>query len=196
MSYARNFILADGQKCTIERDIPIKSKLSMRRSTKASRDLGIRAGYWEGLIPIETRLRSGEIVKIVNEFETTQYLVQHTNYDPQSRQIAFFSAKCNVVMDHKRYAEGVDEDFRPIKEWRTLNGNKPCYGEIVNQRIRQEIPGLLEGTIYIFQVPKALGVKMLDRIVYGDVNYQVVSIDSIGLDGVYQIQLAKDLRPD
>ena len=57
------------------------------------------------------------------------------------------------------------------------------------------MPGLLEGTIYLFQVPKALGVKELDRIRYNEKNYQVVSIDDIGLDGVYQIQLGKDLRP-
>ena len=57
------------------------------------------------------------------------------------------------------------------------------------------MPGLLEGTIYLFQVPKSMMVKELDRIRYNEKNYQVVSIDDIGLDGVLMLQLAKDLRP-
>lgn len=196
MSYAEKFIKSQGQDCIIDRVPLFPTKVSIRRSTKASRDLGIRAGYWEGLIPIETKLLSGEIITINDELGSIEYLIQHTNYDPQSMQIAFFSAKCNVVMTHKRYIDDVDENWNPIQEWKTINTDVPCYGEIINSRIRQENPGLLEGTIYIFQVPKVLGVVELDRIVYNDENYQVISIDDIGLDGVYQIQLSKDLRPN
>ncbi len=175
---------------------PYDTWISIRRTTRASRELGIRAGYWDGLIPIESKLLSGEIITVTDDYTTTQYLVQHANYDPQSRQIAFFCAKCNVIMSHMRYVEDVDENFNPNNEWKTLNADVFCYGEIVNQKVRQEIPGLLEGTIYIFQVPKVLGIKELDRIRYNDKNYQVVSIDDIGLSGVYQIQLQKDFRPD
>ena len=175
---------------------PYRTHISLRRTTRASRELGIRAGYWDGLIPIESKLLSGEIITVADAYTTTQYLVQHANYDPQSRQIAFFCARCNVIMNHMRYVEDVDENFNPKNEWQTLNADTPCYGEIVNQKIRQEIPGLLEGTIYIFQVSKVLGIEMLDRIRYNDKNYQVVSIDDIGLSGVYQIQLQKDFRPD
>ena len=86
-----------------------------------------------------------------------------------------------------------------FKEWErmlTLIGiNIPSYGEVVTSRLRQEEPGLLEGTIYIFQVPKSLGVIELDRIEYGGKNYQVASVDDIGLDGVSRVQLSKDLRP-
>lgn len=199
MSYAEKFIKSQGQDCVIDRTPPLSTKVSIKRSTKASRDLGIRAGYWEGLIPIETKLLSGEIVTITNELESIKYLIQHTNYDPQSAQIAFFSAKCNVVIQHKREIDDVDENWNPIKEWQDVNPNKiyiDCYGEIINSRIRQENPGLLEGTIYLFQVPKSLGIIMLDRIIYAGKNYQVVSIDPIGLDGVLQIQLGVDLRPD
>ena len=198
MSYSGNFLKANGQDCIIERTVPVTSKVSIRRSTKASRDLGIRAGYWEGLILAETKLSSGEILYIKDEITETRYIVQHTNYDPQSKEIAFFSAICNATIQHKRLVKDVDENFNPIQEWQDVNPYKPnmyCYGEIINSRMRQEMPGLLEGTIYLLQVPKSLGVKELDRIRYNEKDCQVVSIDDIGLDGVWQIQLAKDLRP-
>lgn len=196
MSYAEKFVKSQGQDCEINRMPPFPTKVSIKRSTKASRDLGIRAGYWEGLIPIESKLLSGEIITITNKFETSKYIIQNTNYDSQSDQIAFFSAKCNVLMTHKRYIEDVDDNWNPIQEWKDINVDVSCYGEIINSRMRQENPGLLEGTIYLFQVPKSLGIIMLDRIIYAGKNYQVVSIDPIGLDGVLQIQLGVDLRPD
>lgn len=194
MSYAEKFLKSRGQDCIIERTVPVNTKVSIKRSTKASRDLGVREGYWEGLILADSNLKSGEIITI----RDNKYLVQSTNYDPASMEYAFFSAKCNAIIQHKRYVEDVDENFNPIQEWQHVNPNKPniaCYGEIVTSRLRQEEPGLLDNTIYIFQVPKSLGIAMLDRFVYGK-NYQVVSIDDIGLEGVARVQLGMDNRPD
>ena len=102
------------------------------------------------------------------------------------------------MIKHKRFVDDVDDDFNPIQEWKDVDPNRiniPSYGEVVTSRLRQEEPGLLEGTIYIFQVPKSLGVIELDRIEYGGKNYQVASVDDIGLDGVSRVQLSKDLRP-
>ncbi len=194
MSYAGKFIKSRGQDCVIDRSVPIQSKVSIKRSTKASRDLGIREGYWEGLIPIEVDLKSGEIISI----RDVDYLVQSTNYDHSSSETAFFSAKCNALIEHLRFVDGVDDNFNPIQGWDNVDPSRiniPCYGEVVTSRLRQEEPGLLEGTIYIFQVPKSLGVIELDRIEYGGKNYQVASVDDIGLDGVSRVQLSKDLRP-
>ena len=191
MSYAEKFLKSRGQDCVIERTPSTPAKVSIKRSTKASRDLGIREGYWEGLIVSDSNLKSGEIISI----RDTKYLIQSTNYDPQSTEIAFFSAKCNIVFDHKRYVDDVDENFNPIQGWGDINDDVPSYGEVITSRLRQEDPGLLEGTIYILQVPKTLGVLELDRIIFGGGKYQVASIDEIGLDGVSRIQLEKDFRP-
>lgn len=199
VSYAKKFLMSRGQNCTIERTPLVTTKVSIKRSTKASRDLGIRAGYWEGLIPLEVNLISGEIIVVKSPNKEDKYLIQNSNYDPSSGETAFFSAKCNVVARHMRYVKDVDENYNPIQEWKDVNPDKvyiDCYGEIINQKIRQEMPGLLEGTIYVFQMPKSLGLEKLDRIVYNNKNYQVVSIDSIGLDGVSMIQLSIDNRPD
>ncbi|OZV12353.1 hypothetical protein CIW83_09660 [Tissierella sp. P1] len=192
MSYAEKFLNSKGQDCIIDRVPPISTKVSIKRSTKASRDLGIRESYWEGLILADSNLKSGEIITI----RDNKYLVQSTNYDPASMEYAFFSAKCNATIQHKRDVEEIDDSNNIIQVWETINPDVACYGEIVTSRIRQEEPGLLDNTIYIFQVPKTLGVIMLDRFVHSGKNYEVVSIDNVGLEGVDRIQLAVDIRTD
>ncbi len=193
MSYAEKFLKSRGQDCIIERTVPINTRVSIKRSTKASRDLGVREAYWEGLIPQDVNLISGEIISIGID----KYLIQSTNYDHASTECAFFSAKCNAIVKHKRFIEDVDENYNPIQEWKDINPNRvdiPCYGTIVNYKLRQEEAGLLDSTVYIFQVPKTLGVEFLDRFVFAGKNYQVDSIDDIGMAGIARIQLSVDNR--
>jgi hypothetical protein len=190
MSYAGNFLKARGLECTILRDIPVNSKISIKRSTKSSRDLGAREAYWEGLILSDILLQSGEVLTLGSD----KYLIQSTNPDPASNETAFFSAKCNAVVHHKRYVEAVDDNGNLIQEWLTLHADVPCYGEIITYRLRQEDPGLLDSTKYTFQVPKSLSVILLDRFVYGDKKYQVSSIDDIGMSGISRIQCEDDTR--
>ena len=81
-------------------------------------------------------------------------------------------------------------------DWETINADIPAYGEVITYRMIQQDPGLLEGTKYTLQVPKSLEVELLDRFVFNDKKYQVVSIDEIGLQGISRIQLETDLRTD
>lgn len=194
MSYAEKFLKSRGQDCIIERTIPVNSKVSIKRSTKASRDLGIREGYWEGLILYDAGLKSGDILSI----RDIKYLVQTVDYDPASMECALFAAKCNAILKHKRYVEDLDENNNIIQEWQDVNPdfiNIPSYGEIITYRLRQEDPGLLDSTKYTFQVPKSLGVVLLDRFVFNDDPYQVDSIDDVGMAGVARIQVSQDTRP-
>jgi hypothetical protein len=194
MSYAEKFLKSKGQICIINRTPAATSKVSIKRSTRSSRDLGSREAYWEGLILADALLQSGEVLTIVAD----KYLVQSVNADPASTEHAFFAAKCNAVLQHKRETETVDENNNPVKAWLDVNPAAPnvdAYGEIVTYQLRQFDPGLLEQTRYIFQVPKSIGVMELDRIVYNGDNYQVVSIDDVALKGIDRIQLAVDLRP-
>jgi len=195
MSYAEKFLKAKGQDCIINRPEPFLTKVSIKRSTKAIRDLGAREGYWEGLMLANANLQSGEILIIGNN----KYLVQSVNFDPASGECAFFAAKCNAVLQHLRlYDTDINEYNEVIKEWLPVNPDTPfidAYGEIITYRMRQEDLGLLDSTKYTFQVPKHLGIKFLDRLIYNDNHYQVVSIDEIGLSGVVRVQAAVDTRP-
>lgn len=194
MSYAEKFLKSKGQDCIIERTIPVNTKVSIKRSTKASRDLGIREGYWEGLILYDAGLKSGDILSI----RDIKYLVQTVDYDPASLECAFFAAKCNATLKHQRYVEDIDENNNIIQEWQNVNPNRvniPSYGEIITYRLRQVDPGLLDSTKYTFQVPKSLGVILLDRFVFNGDNYQVDSIDDVGMAGVARVQVSQDTRP-
>lgn len=194
MSYAEKFLKSRGQDCIIDRLPPITSKVSIKRSTRSSMSLGIREGYWEGLILYDSELKSGEIISI----RDNKYLVQTVDYDPASMECAFFAAKCNSILKHQRYVEDIDENNNIIQEWQDVNPNQveiPSYGEIITYRLRQEDPGLLDSTKYTFQVPKALGVVMLDRFIFNGDNYQVNSIDDVGMASVARIQVSQDTRP-
>lgn len=194
MSYAGKFMKAHGQDCTINRTPTATSKVSIKRSTRASRDLGVREGYWEGLILADALLQSGEVLTIGAD----KYLVQSVNTDYASTEHAFFSAKCNAVLQHKRETETVDENNNPVKAWLDVNQDAPninAYVEVVTYSMRQFDPGLLEQTRYLVQVPKSIGAKLLDRIALEDGNCEVVSINNAGLQGVSILQLGVDLRP-
>ena len=192
MSYAEKFLKSRrGQACTINRIPAVTSKVSIKRSTRASRDLGAREGYWEGLILVDASLSSGEIMTIGHD----DYLIQSTNFDPSSSATAFFAAKSNATLHHARISEVVDSNNNVVQAWDTINASVTAYGEIVTYQLRQFDPGLLEQTRYIFQVPKSISALELDRIVYNEHPYQIVSIDDIGMRGVDRVQAAVDLRP-
>lgn len=178
--------------CIINRITPFYTKVSIKRSTNSVYNVGVREAFFQGLIPSESDLISGEVLSINND----KYLVQTVNYEPMSKELEFYCAKCNVVVQHMRYEEDVDENFNIILNWETINPDVPSYGDVVTYRMIQQDPGLVEGTKYTLQVPTSLGVELLDRFVFNDEKYQVVSIDDIGLQGVSRIQLGADLRPD
>ena len=192
MSYASKYLSAHGQDCTIDRTPTFATKASIKRSTKSANNLGNREALWEGLILKSASALSGEILTINSD----NYLLQSISFDHASSEDAFFAAKTNAVLIHKRYGETTDSNGNLVQAWNTLISNVYGYGEIVTYTLRQYDPGLLPQTRYIFQVPKSLGVKELDRIVYNSGKYQVESIDDIALRGVVRIQLSKDTRPD
>lgn len=191
MSYAEKFIKARGQICSIKRTPIVTSKVSIKRSTKSSRDLGSREAYWEGLILLDASLTSGEVITISSD----DYLIQSTNFDPASSATAFFAAKSNASLIHKRITE-TEINGNVAISWVAMNTSVTAYGEIVTSRLRQEDPGLLDQTRYIFQVPKTISAIALDRMIYNSSNYEVVSINDSALRGIDIIQLGVDIRPD
>ncbi len=201
MSYAAKYLQSRGQVCTIYRhksltmqglvvDAP-KSYISMKRSTKAVRNLAVREGLWEGLILASSELASGEIFSIADD----SFIVQTVSLDHASGELAWFAAKANAFLVHKRQEEWTDGKGNIFHKWLTLNGSVPAFGEVVTYQLRQVDPGLLDNTRYLFQVSKKLETQLLDRFVYQEESYQVNSIDDAALPGVVRIQLGIDVRP-
>lgn len=191
MSYAGNFIKARGQECTIIRDPSVTSYVSLKRSSKSISDLTEREAYFEGLILSDSNIESGELFQIGDN----KYLVQTVYSDPASSELVLFAVKTNVVIDHKTLTKSADENYDITEKWSTVNSNVDAFGLVINDDLRQEEPGLVQGSTYIFQVPKSLGIAVMDRIVLNGSNYKVISVDNIGLDGVSRIQSSVDTRP-
>lgn len=189
MDYAEAALRKYGQVCTIRRTPPITSYLSMKRSSKSGRDLGLREAFHEGLILGSVALHSGEVFEVGND----KYLVQSAVPD-QTGETFWFAVKTNAVLTHQRYTEDVDDGGNIVQEWVTLNADVSAFGEVITARLRQEDPGLLDSARYIFQVPKSIGVVRLDRFVFDSANYQVESVDDIALAGVFRVQLGVDVR--
>lgn len=190
MSYAERFLKSRGKPCFIKRDMPQTSYISMGRATRAIRDYGAREAYWEGLIPAETQLVSGEVLEI----DGIEYLIQSTHIDQASTEIIWFAVKVNTYLDHYRHEKEVDDDYNVTVDWVDKNKGIPAYGSIVTAELRDRDPGLLQHTRYIFQVQRLAEIKRMDRIIYLDEPYRVDSVDDIGMVGLVRIQVSEDKR--
>ncbi len=191
MSYAIKYLQSKGQDCVILRSPQnIFTKISLSRATKAIRVYGAREAHWQGLILADSGLVSGDVFQANN----MTFITQSVNIDPASGELAWFAVLVNAELGHWRLEETVDEYGNIVQEW-VNRGNIYAFGEIVTAELRQRDPGLLEGTLYIFQVPKNSGVQLLDRLVYEGKNYEVHGIDDIAMQGVMRVQAKKDTRP-
>lgn len=191
MTYAGKFLKAHGQSYTILRDPEVMSFISMRRSTRAIRDYGAREAHWEALTLKSTNLASGELFKVASDI----FLVQSATSDPASGELALFAVKTNCTLEHKQLTEDVDDSYNLKQEWKTKNAGLHAFGEIVTAELRTRDLGLLQGTRYIFQVPRKSKIAIFDRVVYDGSNYRVDAVNDIGMAGVVRIQVSEDNRP-
>ena len=188
MSYAASFLNAHGVPFTILRTVPVSSKISIRPSVKSARDFGAREAFWEAFVLAETNMASGELFQIGGDV----YLV-HSASATYRGELAITAVKTNCTLAHYKFTENIDAKYNLSKSW-VLQNALYAYGEIVTAELRARDPGLLQGTRYIFQIPKQTEVEMLDRIVFNGANYQVDALDDIGLKGVMRIQASEDNR--
>ena len=192
MTYADKFIRAHGQAATIQRTPTVTTQISLKRSTKAVRDPGIRDSSWEGLVLSGSNLVSGEIFSV----GTDKYLVQSANLDVASGAIAFFAVKVNSTLTPLRREEELDKEnnFVITWKWAIKDTTIDAFGQVVTYALRQYDPGLLESSRYIFYLPASYGVQVLDRLVLDGENFMVNAIDPLMLEGVVRVQAGTDTR--
>lgn len=192
MTYAEKFLNSHGQTITIQRNPTVTTKASLKRSTKAVRDPGIRDSSWEGLVLPDSNLVSGEIFSV----GTDKYLVQSANLDVASGAIAFFAAKVNSTLTPLRRTEELDDEYNLVVTWKWTPASTTidAFGQVVTYALRQYDPGLLESSRYIFYLPSSYGVEVLDRLVLNGENLMVNAIDPLMLEGVVRVQAGIDTR--
>jgi len=192
MTYAEKFLNSHGQTITIQRNPTVTTKASLKRSTKAVCDPGIRDSSWEGLVLPDSNLVSGEIFSV----GTDKYLVQSANLDVASGAIAFFAAKVNSTLTPLRRTEELDDEYNLVVTWKWTPASTTidAFGQVVTYALRQYDPGLLESSRYIFYLPSSYGVEVLDRLVLNGENLMVNAIDPLMLEGVVRVQAGTDTR--
>lgn len=192
MTYAEKFLNSHGQTITIQRNPTVTTKASLKRSTKAVRDPGIRDSSWEGLALPDSNLVSGEIFSV----GTDKYLVQSANLDVASGAIAFFAVKVNSTLTPLRRTEELDDEYNLVVTWKWTPASTTidAFGQVVTYALRQYDPGLLESSRYIFYLPSSYGVEVLDRLVLNGENLMVNAIDPLMLEGVVRVQAGTDTR--
>lgn len=190
MSYISRFLHSKGQHCTILREPPVESRVSLRKATKSIRDLAARGSYVEGLILADSELSPGEVFTLRGE----KYISQNVRYDPSSGELHLFATTANTSLALKRLTETIDNDGNIVKAWEMIDAGVPAFGEIITATLRQTDPGLLSNARYIFQVPESTGVQMDDRAIHNNAPYQIVSVDDLFAPGVVRLQAAVDLR--
>lgn len=192
MTYAEKFLNSHGQTITIQRNPTVTTKASLKRSTKAVRDPGIRDSSWEGLALPDSNLVSGEIFSV----GTDKYLVQSANLDVASGAIAFFAVKVNSTLTPLRRTEELDDEYNLVVTWKWTPASTTidAFGQVVTYALRQYDPGLLESSRYIFYLPSSYGVQVLDRLVLNGENFMVNAIDPLMLEGVVRVQAGTDTR--
>ncbi|GEM_PF-1340555 len=192
VSYAENYIKAYGTPCKILRDTPTQTFVSMKAIARSTTDLAARESYFEGLIPADANLISGDIIEI----GTNDYIIESVMDDFAFGEKVFYAVKSNMILGLKKPIKSVDANKNIVINWLSANSNIIAYVEVANYRLRQTTVGLLDQTLYIAQLPKTYPVDLLDRIIFSSDNskYQIDSIDNIGLKGVVRIQLSEDKR--
>ena len=192
MSYAKRYLQAHGQAATIQRTPTATTIVSMKRSTRATRDPGIRDSFWEGIADNASNLAGGEIMTVGAD----NYLIQSANTDPASGELAFFAVKTNAELTPKRITASLDADNNIVEVWGwTPSGTVvEGFGQIVTAQLRASDPGLLDSSRYLFFVPASAGLQVMDRVILTGENLMVNAIDSLMLEGVSRIQCGSDNR--
>lgn len=199
MDYATRFLKRRGQPCEITTRIPSEvSKCIIAPASRSGFRVAERDNYIDGLILAEANLSPGEVVA-VSAFISgyagqKEILVFGIDPDPVSGQLKFMGAKVNAPLDWKQQTPSTDADNNVIMVWGTVSADVPAFGQLVTAQLRQEDPGLLPETRYLFFLPSTYGIQRMDRVIFSAVSCQVDDIDSVILEGILRIQCSDDQR--
>jgi len=190
MNYSEKFIRTFGNKCIIRRLPSVISFVSIKPATQSFSDN--RALYREGLALATSNLSAGEIIEVDEE----TLLIRSVYKDKQSGQLSFIASKVNAVLTHTRFKEVVDEWSNVKQEWVVITENVYSTAQIVSAALRQQDPGLLATTKWIFFVSADMDLMELDRFQFkpNGEKCRVDSIDDIRLSGLLRVQCSDDRR--
>lgn len=189
MVYQSRWLQRWGQVCTVTHRGTVATTDQVKIALKPPKASAVRNVYWEGIV-LDSAISSGDTFRLGD----ADYIVVSTNGDPVSGVLGLAALRANASLVLQQEVEAVDAAGNITSTWETVFDGLPAYGEIVTSDMRRFDLGLLDNSKYLFSVPKWVPVSTLNRLVYNEANYEVVSIDDIAFDGVYRLQARSDTR--
>ena len=180
----------NGEVCSVSSRAPaVASKCVIYPSTKSGRNFSDRTDYWDGLIPSSVGIATGEVVSVTGK----NIIVMSITGDARGIT-SFLGVRSNVDLNWQHPTPSVDAKNNVITTYPTVSADVPAFGQLVTAQLRQEDPGLLPSTKYLFLIPAAYGVERMDRAVMNTVSCQVDDLDNIIMEGIIRLQCSEDTR--
>lgn len=189
MKYTDRFIRRKGDACTITSRTPaVASTCIVAPATKGGWRIADRHDYWDGMIPVSAGLGAGEVISVSDK----EILVMTTAAN--SGVTFFMGTRTNADLDWQHPTPSTDVNYNVITTWPTVSASVPTFGQLVTAQLRQEDPGLLQTTKYLFLIPSTYKIPVMDRVIFNSVSCQVDALDDIILDGILRLQCSVDTR--
>jgi hypothetical protein len=180
----------NGDVCSVSSRAPaVASKCVLSPSTKSGWRFSERTDYLDGLIPASVGLAAGEVVSVAGKSVIVMSIAGE-----DCGITSFLGARTNADLNWQRPTPSVDADNNVITTYPTVSADVPAFGQLVTAQLRQEDPGLLLSTKYLFMIPAAYGIGRMDRVVMNTVPCQVDDLDNIIMEGIIRLQCSEDTR--
>jgi len=179
-----------GQDCAISpRNPAVASKCVLTPAAKGGLRIIDRDNFWEGLIPSDKAVKSGETVSVSSRTVLVMSII-----DDMRGITRFMGARINTILDWKRETPSVDANNNVNMTWSSISSGVQVFSQLITAELRQENPGLLPGIKYLVFIPSRYNIKQMDRVVFNGVSCRVDYADTIILDGINRLQCSEDTR--
>ena len=145
---------------------------------------------YKGLLEENTTMQEGDIV--IDQTNNDTYLCMAMRLTHFSNQANLW--KCDSVCGIYRIENQYIGNQIVGKQMTEIKSDIPCVQKDTNGRIKFFDASLLESTIKVVYLQFVDCVKIADRLVIDDKNYQIDSIDSASIKNVLILQLSEDKR--
>ncbi len=154
-------------------------------------DLKYIENFREGLALADSGMVSGSWLTVGG----SQYIVTTSQIDQATRQIVFQAVKVNASLEVQRrqntydaYGNATAQDWAPVAQ------NIPAYADPNFSRMHQEDSGLVPAQAFRVIFRAGYDVRVLDRVVFLGMKYQVDFIDQLFSPGNVALMVSNDTR--
>lgn len=157
--------------------------------------------HWGAEYLKEAIFSSGEVVSGGEIIHDKTNDIYYFIYQSQKAMVGKLTLARNIVLlkiteacEIKRPQDVAGEHGGSTKTFTSIATDIRCHLKVVSADLRGERPGLSEAAASLLYIQKTVDAQVLDRIVIGDRNFQVETLNKDEFAGLYELELNKDER--